>query len=1182
MTLDMNTLYKDLLKSYATSIKREQYEKDANKVAEVLHKNPNLVDIVYTQSKTNHDSTTHFVPYPDYNDASFNQKIYNKLEFNRAYQDAHSASSYKNTDFDELSKARCSQTDFKLTANQKFIKNFLSPLTPYNGILLFHSVGVGKTCTAISIAEQYHLLYQKPVLVILSSALIDNFKKQIFDITKYDIITNQSNLCTGTTYPDLILDKQLMKIDVLEKNINKIINQRYKFMGYKKLVSIFNQTMEKVKRQEKDATKHDKLFYDKIKEYFSDRLIIIDEAHNLRNSSETGKKQISQTFWNLLKHTENVKMVLLTATPMYNSVSEIVWFLNLLLTNDKRPNIKMTDLFDKMGTLTNQGKRKLIETARGYVSYMRGENPFSFPFRLYPSINGDKNIIKDYPTIDIHNHRIKDEDKVKFLEVIGSQMSNYQKQVYDVYKKRAISSNASLALDDEDDLSKDIDVNFNDDDMDDDADDESMANDLQSVIQISNIVYPVDDMRDPMALRKTFGKLGFENTFINTAKRGVRYRYSNQCLTTFGEILRYDNLSTYAPKIKRIIDYVTKSEGIVFIYSNYYPSGIKPLAIALEHIGFLKYNANNLMVDDITVENKFAGASKRPSYVILSPKGELSPNNDKEIEMIKSKENANGDIIKVVIASSIATEGIDFKRIREVHILQPWYNLNRSEQIIGRAVRTCSHIDLPKEKRNVTIYFHASTYDSKQESIDLRTYRLAEKKQKRITEVERIIKETSIDCNLNKELLTYDVKRLNMTIPLRTSQGTTIDKYAVGDRDFSYVCNYAKCELKCNPDLRGQNVDDSTYDTRFILDEVSLYKRYIGQLYSQDKRKAFTYDTILRKLNMMYNVIDEEVLQYALQDMLDDKTPIYDIDNIRGYLIYRSNKYIFQTLIAIDKRMTLEQREVPAEVKNRVKLDVSVLKAKLDSNKKQKSPTSSSSGNQNDEHKMVGDVVHSNVLEYVTEQYNAIKSGFTNVGINLDRYDKYVIDSLVDRLTRLDYKKLIEEIAEMYNKRVKVDDVVTSGCLRSLLEAGVLIFDEETDNLKYFYNYFDGDMYCLRNDKEFKKCSPLDTNKINKKVSDLMQKMSAPMEDGIKGHIETSAKNGACDFKVRDNPKSFGYVCWKTSSLSLGDLKDRIKNVDKALVIDTLVKKDLCYLYEIVLRAQGKKVFKRAITKNLK
>jgi hypothetical protein len=444
--------------------------------------------------------------------------------------------------------------------------------------------------------------------------------------------------------------------------------------------------------------------------------------------------------------------------------------------------------------------------------------------------------------------------------------------------------------------------------------------------------------------------------------------------------------------------------------------------------------------------------------------------------MVKSKENANGQIIKVVIASSIATEGIDFKRIREVHILQPWYNLNRSEQIIGRAVRTCSHIDLPKEKRNVTIYLHASTYDTKQESIDIRTYRLAEKKQKRITEVERIIKETSIDCNLNKEILTYDVKRLNMTIPLRTSQGTVIDKYAVGDRDFSYVCNYAKCELKCTPDIQSNTqgaIDDSTYDTRFIMDDVSLYKRYIGHLYQSDTRKAFTYDTILKKLNTVYKAIDEEVLQYTLQELLDDKTPIYDNDNTRGYLIYRSNKYIFQSLVSFDKRMTIEQREAPAEVKSRVKLDVSILKAKLDNGRRRKSG-SSSSGKEKKGNQHTMTIAHEDVIQYISEQYNVIKNGFTEAGINLDNYDKYIIDSLIDRLNVLDYKKLIEQLSELYNKRVKINDNVKAGCLRSLLEAGVLIFDDANDTLKYFYNYFDGDMYCLRNDNEFKKCSPLE------------------------------------------------------------------------------------------------------------
>ena len=88
----------------------------------------------------------------------------------------------------------------QLSNNQKFLKNFLSPFTPYNGILLFHSVGVGKSCSAISIAERYYDVYQKKVLIVLSSNIKENFRKQIFDINKYDIETNTYDVITRFGY----------------------------------------------------------------------------------------------------------------------------------------------------------------------------------------------------------------------------------------------------------------------------------------------------------------------------------------------------------------------------------------------------------------------------------------------------------------------------------------------------------------------------------------------------------------------------------------------------------------------------------------------------------------------------------------------------------------------------------------------------------------------------------------------------------------------------------------------------------------------------------------------------------------------------------------------------------------------------------------------------------------------
>lgn len=1142
---DLDNMYQQLLEKYKK--RDESYEKLASKVAE-------FVSNKSFQVRKNDDNYG-YMPYPLYDDDRFNEKIYAKKEFN--IKDLQASATDGKIDYDPYSRSKCpatsSETMFQLTQNQRFIKNFLSPLTPYNGLLLFHSVGVGKTCTAISIAEQYQQLYKKPVLVILSHTLIDNFKKQIFDITKYDIINHQSNQCTGTTYPDMVLERNMLKPDVLDKAISKIINRNYKFIGYKKLVSIFNQTMEKIKKQEKDVSKHEAAFYSKIKEYFSDRLIIIDEAHNLRNSSEKGTKQTAQTFWQLLKHTENVKLVLLTATPMFNSATEIVWLLNLLLTNDKRKNIRVTDVFDKLSNLTPSGRKLLIETSRGYVSYMRGENPFTFPFRLYPSLNSDGRLIKTFPSIDYNKKKIATEDKIKFLEIIGSNMSTYQKTIYDIFKKR-------ISVPDD-----------NDEDLDDIVDDESgdsdeVSNDLRSIVQISNIVYPIDDIKDMNELKKAYGKAGFDNTFVNSSGKGLRLKYSNQCLSKYGEILAYDNLHLYAPKIKSIIDYILNSEGIVFVYSNYYPSGIKPLVIALEHIGFTKYNANNVTEGNITVNNKVG--SKRPSYVVISRNNDLSPNNDGEIDIVKSKDNADGSIIKVVIASQIASEGIDFKRIREVHIMEPWYNLNRSEQIIGRAVRTCSHIDLPKEKRNVTIFFHACQYDQQEESIDLRTYRIAEKKQRKITEVEKVLKETSIDCNLNKKNLVYHIDDVNVSFPISTSQRKVIEKYRVGDRDYSYVCNYEKCKLTCNPNIQQGNTDASTFDVRFIMNDIALYKRYIASLY-QGKRKALTYEWILKELSSTYKNIDEEPLQYALQDMLDEKTHIFDSHGMRGYLIYKSNKYLFQSYLNNDRKMTIEQREEPLRVGHRAKLDLSVLKNKLHSN-----VSNVKSGTTETSTSLMG---QQEPLSYIRQIHDQIVSGFAEVGVNVSQYSKYIVDSVIDRLTRIDFVRFMEAICKLNNSSIIKDDFAKS-CLRSIIEANIAIVGDN-NIIKHFYNYFDGEIYCLRDDNTFKKCSPLEYSKISSLGNELKKKMTNELQDTVKGHIDGGE---GCEFKVRDNPKSSGYVCWKTSSLSLNDLKDRIKSKEPSMNLDNVIKRDMCLLYEIILRSQGKKAFKRSIVKKLK
>ena len=94
-------------------------------------------------------------------------------------------------------------------------------------------------------------------------------------------------------------------------------------------------------------------------------------------------------------------------------------------------------------------------------------------------------------------------------------------------------------------------------------------------------------------------------------------------------------------------------------------------------------------------------------------------------------------------------------------MIEPYWNMSRMLQIMGRAVRFCSHKDVPKAKRIVRIYLYLATYPG-EKTIDQYIWNLAKKKNKLIEEFEQVLKETAIDCDLfhNRNSYKTDEKRL--------------------------------------------------------------------------------------------------------------------------------------------------------------------------------------------------------------------------------------------------------------------------------------------------------------------------------------------------------------------------------------------------------------------------------------
>ena len=120
------------------------------------------------------------------------------------------------------------------------------------------------------------------------------------------------------------------------------------------------------------------------------------------------------------------------------------------------------------------------------------------------------------------------------------------------------------------------------------------------------------------------------------------------------------------------------------------------MALALETMGFTRYDNEDLLPDN---DNKIKFKKKR-KYMIISGDEFLSPKKkiSKHISHVVKEDNIDGKNIEVILISRTGSEGIDLKYIRNIFIIDPWYNINRLEQIIGRGIRENSHKLLPFEK----------------------------------------------------------------------------------------------------------------------------------------------------------------------------------------------------------------------------------------------------------------------------------------------------------------------------------------------------------------------------------------------------------------------------------------------------------------------------------------------------
>jgi len=868
--------------------------------------------------------------YPELDDPEFNTKLLEHIEFNTETKNREDSKKSLDEIQDDMKSS-----DFILSPHQIFVKNFLSQYTPYNGLFLFHGLGTGKTCSAIGISEEMRNYIKqtgntkrKKIIIIASPNVQDNFKKQLFDeskLTKSNSGDWNMDGCLGNSMLNEINPTEIknMKREDVIININTIISSYYAFYGYTKFGNLVKEITEYKRTGTGDKLELLKKQFKirRIKEEFSDRLIIIDEAHNIRDitdSDDTGDRDIYNKLKDIARYSENMKLLLLSGTPMYNSNKEIIWIANILNLNDGRGVIKTSDVFDSNGKLKD--KPLLIKKLRGYISYVKGENPYTFPLRL--KCKDNETFIEPSKQMNGMEMPIKSYELVEKMSMYFTKLSDnsVQKKAYDKLMeiiRPELSGQTSFGY-----------------------------TALQRPIEALNIVYGkperIDDMVVGMAndeqkviIHSMLGERGLTNVMkyeektIDSEKTKANYKY----IDSSNRIFDAENLKNHSAKISKICETILKSEGIIMIYSQYIDGGVIPVALALESLGFKRRvgkTVQNLFHKD-EIKQKLimkdeSGKSYTPHYIMLTGDDRYSPDNVADLKNLNSKDNTNGGEIKVVIISRAAGEGVDFRNLRQVHILEPWFNLSRTEQIIGRAIRNKSHYDLPFNKRNVEIFLHATITDNDTESADLYLYRHASNKAKSIGEITKIIKSEAVDCaldfgnysDLNARLRIDD----NATIQMIRSSDPEGEPFTINTIDiknntyfdFTSICDYGNCEeLTCSGKKPPEDkVHSVTYNTEHAKSNIQNILRNIKHEFEMAPMGLFYF-----KNDDLYNIINvrgiytREQFDMAMLSLIEDKTEILmDRYKRKGRLISKGNFYYFQPFGITDINASIFERSV--------------------------------------------------------------------------------------------------------------------------------------------------------------------------------------------------------------------------------------------------------------------------------
>lgn len=665
---------------------------------------------------------------------------------------------------------------------QKLVRDYLLSETPYRGLLVYHGLGSGKTCTSIAVAES--LLDSRKIFVLFPATLGMNFKAQIRQcgdvFYQQDQFWESRSIKAATDKEHAIslgiseeyLDKHgsyFVTVPGREPNFDKlprpeqkqisgqiddVINQRFTFINYNGISS----------------SNIDKFFPPDQPHMFDDSVVIIDEVHNLIGNV-INKSELKSKIYDLIYKSRNSKIVLLSGTPMINQPEEIAFTMNLLKGPIERVLIPtdqviswdegmMTSFFKSLPDVDiieyNSVKRIIMLTRNPpyFESVLNEKNEriavkYNKELEFEPDIvkwvskwrskfeekfNGTQLVAEEKITKEDLECLPTDREKFRETFIDGLKIKNsllFQRRVQGLvsYYKGSDPRLFAKRIDEDQTLLKIpmsnvqflgylkarwIEIQM-------DSKRGRSNDDSGSFSAISRLLcnYAIPDELIPDATEEINGRDKVnKETILETLKQNPKRYFSDQAL------------EVYSPKMLAILKNIKKFIGEApfhsqFVYSNYKGTeGTGLLGAILEENGFQEYKLvkeGQNYVEDPSLKKGV------PAFVFFTgdEKNELrdyyrqifnDEYSDEFPAALKESVKAAGRKVCILMGSAAAAEGINLVDVRNVHIMESHWNTARIDQVIGRAIRLCSHKRLAAAERTVKVNLYLTVFNEEQKS----------------------------------------------------------------------------------------------------------------------------------------------------------------------------------------------------------------------------------------------------------------------------------------------------------------------------------------------------------------------------------------------------------------------------------------------------------------------------------